>query len=56
MKNTFLIINFFYLLTACLYAQVKIILVVNKNDQDPLSGALHFNIGVGWRQKNLRLV
>ncbi len=47
MKNTFLIITFFYLLTASLYAQVKIILVVNKNDQDPLSGALHFNIGAG---------
>ena len=56
MKKTSFVIALFFLFSAGLYAQVKIILVVNKTDQDPLSGALHFNIGVGWRQKNLRLV
>jgi hypothetical protein len=55
MKTSF-VIALFCFLSAGLYAQVKIILVVNKNDQDPFSCAHHFNIVAGWWQKNLRLI
>jgi hypothetical protein len=56
MKKTSFVIALFCFLSAGIYAQVKIILVVNKNDQDPLSGALHFNIGAGCYPYTIKVI